>query len=128
PPFTGWVGRRRGVPPAVSLLLGAGCGICGAAAVAAMEPVADAREEEAGFALASVTALGTIAMLAVPLLGTRVLHLSDGEFGLWAGGSVHEVAQVVAASAGVSAGALAGATSGKLTRGGRAVHGVGGWG
>ena len=115
-PFSVWFGRRLGVSPALSLLLGAGCGICGAAAVVAMEPVAEARDEEAGFALAAVTALGTISMLAVPVLGTRVLDLSDGDFGLWAGGSIHEVAQVVAAAVGVSAGALAVATIVKLTR------------
>ena len=115
-PFSVWFGRRLGVSPALSLLLGAGCGICGAAAVVVMEPVAKARDEEAGFALATVTALGTVAMLVVPLLGTHVLHLPDGEFGLWAGGSVHGVAQVVAAAAPVSAGALAVATIVKLTR------------
>ena len=115
-PFTVWLGRRLGVSPALSLLIGAGCGICGAAAVVAMEPVAGAKDEEAGFALATVTALGTIAMLAVPVLGTSVLDLSDDDFGLWAGGSVHEVAQVIGAAGGVSAAALAVATIVKLTR------------
>jgi uncharacterized integral membrane protein (TIGR00698 family) len=115
-PATVWLGRRLGVSPALSLLIGAGCGICGAAAVVAMEPVAEAKDEEAGFALATVTALGTIAMLALPVLGTRALGLSDEDFGLWAGGSVHEVAQVVGAAGGVSAAALAVATIVKLTR------------
>ncbi len=115
-PFTVWLGRRLGVSPALSLLIGAGCGICGAAAVVAMEPIAEARDEEAGFALATVTALGTIAMLALPVLGTSALGLSDDDFGLWAGGSVHEVAQVVGAAGGVSAAALAVATIVKLTR------------
>ena len=115
-PFTVWLGRRLGVSPALSLLIGAGCGICGAAAVVAMEPVAEAKDEEAGFALATVTALGTIAMLALPVLGTSALGLSDDDFGLWAGGSVHEVAQVVGAAGGVSAAALAVATIVKLTR------------
>ena len=115
-PFSVWLGRRLGVSPALSLLIGAGCGICGAAAVVAMEPIAEAKDEEAGFALATVTALGTIAMLTVPLIGTQVLGLSDDDFGLWAGGSVHEVAQVVGAASGVSAAALAVATIVKLTR------------
>ncbi len=115
-PFTVWLGRRLGVSPALSLLIGAGCGICGAAAVVAMEPIAEAKDEEAGFALATVTALGTIAMLALPVLGTSALGLSDDDFGLWAGGSVHEVAQVVGAAGGVSAAALAVATIVKLTR------------
>jgi uncharacterized integral membrane protein (TIGR00698 family) len=115
-PFTVWLGRRLGVSPALSLLIGAGCGICGAAAVVAMEPVAGAKDEEAGFALATVTALGTVAMLALPVLGTSALGLSDDDFGLWAGGSVHEVAQVVGAAGGVSAAALAVATIVKLTR------------
>jgi uncharacterized integral membrane protein (TIGR00698 family) len=115
-PVTVWLGRRLGVSPALSLLIGAGCGICGAAAVVAMEPVAEAKDEEAGFALATVTALGTVAMLALPLLGARALDLSDEDVGLWAGGSVHEVAQVVGAAGGVSAAALAVATIVKLTR------------
>jgi uncharacterized integral membrane protein (TIGR00698 family) len=115
-PFTVWLGRRLGVSSALSLLIGAGCGICGAAAVVAMEPIAEAKDEEAGFALATVTALGTIAMLALPVLGTSALGLSDDDFGLWAGGSVHEVAQVVGAAGGVSAAALAVATIVKLTR------------
>ena len=68
-PFSVWFGRRLGVSPALSLLIGAGCGICGAAAVVAMEPIAEAKDEEAGFALATVTALGTIAMLACPCSG-----------------------------------------------------------
>ena len=115
-PFTVWFGRRLGVSPALSLLIGAGCGICGAAAVVAMEPVAEGREEEVGFALATVTALGTVSMLALPVIGTSLFDMPDGQFGLWAGGSVHEVAQVVAAAAPVSAGALAVATIVKLTR------------
>jgi uncharacterized integral membrane protein (TIGR00698 family) len=115
-PFSVWFGRRLGVSPALSLLIGAGCGICGAAAVVAMEPIAEAKDEEAGFALATVTVLGTIAMLALPLIGTHALALSDDDFGLWAGGSVHEVAQVVGAASGVSAAALAVATIVKLTR------------
>ena len=45
---TTWVGRRMGLSPSRSLLIGTGTAICGASAVAAMEETAAADEEEIG--------------------------------------------------------------------------------
>ena len=71
--------------------------------------------EEAAFALATVTALGTVAMVGLPFLRTPVgLDMTD--YGIWSGASVHEVAQVVGATAGVSAVALKIGTLVKLAR------------
>src|SRR4051794_41596447 len=50
-PFSVLVGRRLGVSPALSLLIGAGCGTFGPAPVVAVEPLAYGAGGEAGFAL-----------------------------------------------------------------------------
>lgn len=114
--FTVWLGRRLGVARGATLLIAAGCSICGAAAIAAMRSVTDAEEEDVGRAVAAVGVLGTLAMLLVPVLGTQVLGLGEERTGMWAGASIHEVAQVTAAGAAISVAALKTATLVKLVR------------
>ncbi len=109
------MGRILGVSGPLTLLIATGTGICGASAIVAMEEVSEATREEAAFALATVTALGTVAMVGLPFLRTPVgLDMTD--YGIWSGASVHEVAQVVGATAGVSAVALKIGTLVKLAR------------
>lgn len=110
-----WLGPRLGVGRALTLLVATGFSICGAAAVAGMSPVADADEEDVATAVALVTVYGSLAIVALPLLA-GLLGLTDRTAGLWAGMSVHEVAQVVAAAGTVSAAALAVAVVAKLAR------------
>jgi uncharacterized integral membrane protein (TIGR00698 family) len=109
------IGRLLGVSSPLTLLIATGTGICGASAIVAMESVSEASREEAAFALATVTALGTVAMVGLPFLRTPIgLDMTD--YGIWSGASVHEVAQVVGATAGVSAVALKIGTLVKLAR------------
>jgi uncharacterized integral membrane protein (TIGR00698 family) len=109
------IGRLLGVSRPLTLLIATGTGICGASAIVAMESVSEASREEAAFALATVTALGTVAMVGLPFLRTPIgLDMTD--YGIWSGASVHEVAQVVGATAGVSAVALKIGTLVKLAR------------
>jgi uncharacterized integral membrane protein (TIGR00698 family) len=109
------MGRILGVSGPLTLLIATGTGICGASAIVAMESVSEASREEAAFALATITALGTVAMVGLPFLRTPVgLDMTD--YGIWSGASVHEVAQVVGATAGVSAVALKIGTLVKLAR------------
>jgi uncharacterized integral membrane protein (TIGR00698 family) len=109
------MGRILGVSGPLTLLIATGTGICGASAIVAMESVSEATREEAAFALATVTALGTVAMVGLPFLRTPIgLDMTD--YGIWSGASVHEVAQVVGATAGVSAVALKIGTLVKLAR------------
>ena len=109
------MGRILGVSGPLTLLIATGTGVCGASAIVAMESVSEANREEAAFALATVTALGTVAMVGMPFLRTPIgLDMTD--YGIWAGASVHEVAQVVGATAGVSAVALQIGTLVKLAR------------
>ncbi len=78
-------------------LISAGTSVCGASAVIATNTVTDAHDEDVAYAVACVTVFGSIAMFAYPTLGT-LLHLDPRAYGLWAGSSIHEIAQVVAAA------------------------------
>ncbi len=109
------IGRAMGIPPAQRILIACGFSICGAAAVAACDGVVDAEDEEVATGIALVVLFGTIMIPLVPLLVT-VLNFDSGTGGLWAGASIHEVAQVVAAAGIIGGGALKGAVIVKLTR------------
>ena len=94
---------------------GAGTSICGASAVIATNTATRGSDEDVAYAVACVTVFGSIAMFAYPLL-IGVLHLDPHAFGLWAGASIHEIAQVMAAAYqdGTQSGDFA--TIAKLTR------------
>ena len=113
--FTHWFARRIGMSPAASLLYAAGFSICGASAVAGVQSVVDAEDDEVASAVAMVTLYGTVALLALPLV-SGMLGLTQEQSGVWIGLTVHEVAQVVAAGGMVGAAALATAAVVKLGR------------
>jgi uncharacterized integral membrane protein (TIGR00698 family) len=109
------LGRWLGVDRRLAELIAAGTSVCGASAIIATNTVTEGSDEDVAYAVACVTLFGTAAMFLYPLLPV-VLHLTPRAFGLWAGASIHEVAQVVAA--GFQAGPEAGAfgTVAKLAR------------
>ncbi|MDR7304247.1 YeiH family protein [Haloactinomyces albus] len=109
------LGRVLGISQGLSMLVGTGFSICGASAIAAMESIIDRDDEDVATAVAMVTIFGTLAMLVLPVVGSG-LGLSDTELGRIAGGSVHEVAQVVAAASPAGAAAVAVAVVVKLSR------------
>lgn len=113
--FTITLGRLIGVDARLAQLIAAGTSICGASAIVATNIVTDARDEDVTYAVASITLFGTVAMLGFPLLAP-LLGLDQHAFGLWAGASIHEVAQVI--GAGFQNGTQSGeiATVAKLTR------------
>lgn len=95
--FTIRLGRLLGIDRKLAELIAAGTSICGASAVIATNTVTRARDEDVAYAVACVTVFGSIAMFTYPLL-PGLLHLSSHDYGLWAGSSIHEIAQVVAAA------------------------------
>jgi uncharacterized integral membrane protein (TIGR00698 family) len=109
------IGRALGVSPALSLLVATGFSICGASAIAAMQGVARAEEEEVAFAIGLVTLCGSLAIAVLPLLSAP-LGLDAAAFGRWAGASVHDVGQVVATAGVVGPRALEAAIVVKLSR------------
>ncbi|MGF1535151.1 MAG: YeiH family protein [Elainellaceae cyanobacterium] len=113
--FTCWLGQKLRVNAHLTQLIAAGTSICGASAVVATDAVVESSEEDVAYAIALVTGLGTVAMLSYPLM-PDFLELSPSAFGLWCGASIHEVAQVVAASFQTSVTSGEVATIAKLSR------------
>lgn len=110
-----YIGKLLGIPFTRRLLIACGSSICGAAAVAAVDGVIDADEEDVAAAIGCVVVFGTLMIPVLPFLA-NVLGLSDAEAGMWAGGSIHEVAQVVAAGGVIGGSALSVAVVVKLAR------------
>lgn len=111
-----WVGRRLGLERDQAALIACGFSICGAAAVAGLQSVLRRpRRDEAATAIALVVLFGTLMIGLAPLV-VAALGVGDRRAGVWIGGSVHEVAQVVAASGLVSVAALKIAVLVKLMR------------
>ncbi|MGN7293803.1 YeiH family protein [Rhizobium sp. SAFR-030] len=91
------VGRWLGVDRQTTGLIAAGTSVCGASAVIAANAAIRGREEDVAYAVACVTIFGSISMLVYPLLAAP-LGLDAMAYGVWTGATVHEVAQVVAAT------------------------------
>jgi uncharacterized integral membrane protein (TIGR00698 family) len=98
-----WAGTRLfGLERNIALLIGAGSSICGAAAVMAAEPVVRGRAEQVTVAVSTVVVFGTLAIFLYPALYElnaqhHWLAMSPTAYGIYAGSTIHEVAQVVAA-------------------------------
>lgn len=90
-----WLGTRIfKLPAELALLTASGTGICGAAAVMAVDPVIKPKDEYVVVAVATVVIFGTLAMFGYPLI-FPLLHMSQDAFAALAGSTTHEVAQVV---------------------------------
>ncbi len=112
---TRWLGRRMGLAEDMVTLIAAGFSICGAAAIAGVQEAIGATNRHVGTAVALVTLFGTATMLFVPWAGSS-LGLSEDQVAVWAGASIHEVAQVVAASSLIGVAAYPIASAVKLGR------------
>jgi uncharacterized integral membrane protein (TIGR00698 family) len=100
-----------------ALLTAAGSAICGAAAVLAFESTLQSKPHQSAMAVGSVVLFGTLSMFLYPLaLNAGWLHLDTLGAGLFFGGTIHEVAQVVGAASNVSPEATHIATIVKMTR------------
>jgi uncharacterized integral membrane protein (TIGR00698 family) len=81
-----------------TILISAGSSICGAAAVLATEPVLKSEAYKSAIAVSTVVIFGSIAMFLYPFLyKAGFIPLSSQEMGIYIGGTIHEVAHVVAA-------------------------------
>jgi len=111
--------RVFGLDRTTAILIGAGSSICGAAAVMATAPVVRGRPEQAAVAIATVVGFGTVAIFVYPALFhllASIHPLSGASYGLWAGSTIHEVAQVVAAGHAVGDAAADTAVIAKMVR------------
>lgn len=98
------VSRLLKLGSAFGTLTGGAVAICGASAalaVASVLPKHPNAERDASFTVIGVTALSTIAMILYPIV-TGSLGLDHRDAGIFLGGTIHDVAQVVGAGYSVS--------------------------
>jgi uncharacterized integral membrane protein (TIGR00698 family) len=109
------LGRLLKVESTCALLISVGTAICGGSAIAAIGPVAGAKDEEMSVSLGTVFILNSVALLIFPFIG-HSFDLNQAQFGLWAALAIHDTSSVVGAAAKYGAGALAVGTTVKLAR------------
>jgi uncharacterized integral membrane protein (TIGR00698 family) len=109
------IARLIGVSSGLGLMVATGFSICGASAIVAMDSVTRTDKQDVATGITLVTLYGSFAIALVPLVGDA-LDMKPEHLGAWAGLSVHEVAQVVAAASPAGAAAVAVAVVVKLTR------------
>jgi len=91
--------RRLGLTRKFGILSGGAVAICGASAALALSSVLPAdqeRERNTILTVVTVTALSTLAMIVYPVIATA-LHMGPAHAGIFLGGTIHDVAQVVGA-------------------------------
>jgi uncharacterized integral membrane protein (TIGR00698 family) len=99
----------------LSLLLGVGTGICGAAAIAAVSSIIKAKDEDTAMGVGIIALVGTAFSIIYTLL-FPLLTISPIDYGKWVGISLHEIGHVALAAAPAGQDALANALLAKLAR------------
>jgi uncharacterized integral membrane protein (TIGR00698 family) len=96
--------RRLGLSRSFGVLSGGAVGICGASAalaIASVLPRTQESERDTILAVVTVTVLSTLAMITYPLI-VGLLGLDHVHAGIFLGGTIHDVAQVVGAGYSIS--------------------------
>ena len=81
----------------LSILTACGTAICGAAAIVAIAPLVKAKESTTAVSVAVIAVLGTMFTLIYTMM-YPFLPFTDYQYGIFAGGTLHEIAHAVAAS------------------------------
>lgn len=92
--FTVWLAKRFKADASLSLLLGIGTGVCGAAAIAAVSPLLKSKDEDTAIGVGLIALVGTIFAILFTVLRPW-LPLTDMQYGIWSGVSLHEIAHVL---------------------------------
>ena len=95
-----YLGRSK----AFGVLSGGAVAICGASAalaIASVLPKTKDSERDTILTVVTVTAMSTVAMIIYPLIAVR-LGLTNAQSGVFLGGTIHDVAQVVGAGYSIS--------------------------
>lgn len=99
-----FLAKKLGLSKSFGSLTGGSVAICGASAamaITAVLPDHEHKERDTLLTVIGVTSLSTIAMVLYPILATY-LGLDEAQSGLFLGGTIHDVAQVVGAGYSVS--------------------------
>lgn len=93
------LGKFMKIDSETALLTSTGSAICGAAAVLGMESVLNNKAHKTAIAVSTVVIFGTTSMFLYPVMfRSGLFHLTDRQWGLYTGSTIHEVAHVVGAS------------------------------
>ena len=102
--FGAGVAKLFGLSRRFGILTGGATAICGASAaiaIATVLPRDERSERELIFTIAGVTVLSTLAMVVYPVV-VKVIGLDAHQTGVFLGGTIHDVAQVVGAGYSIS--------------------------
>ncbi len=102
--FGALAARVMGLSRPFGILTAGAVAICGASAALAISsvlPKGENHERDTVFTVIGVTALSTIAMIVYPVI-IAFFHLDHAAVGVFLGGTIHDVAQVVGAGFSVS--------------------------
>lgn len=110
-----WLAKLFKADSTISLLLGVGTGVCGAAAIAAVAPIVKSKDEDTAISVGIIALMGTVFSIVYTLI-RPFLPLSNVDYGIWSGMSLHELAHVALAAAPAGEDALAMALLAKLGR------------
>jgi len=113
--LTVWAAKMFKADSTISLLLGVGTGVCGAAAIAAIAPIVKSKDEDTAISVGIIALVGTVFAVGYTLL-EPVLPLSPESYGIWAGSTLHELAHVAIAAEPAGEDALAISLLAKLGR------------
>ncbi|WP_235356945.1 YeiH family protein [Bacillus alveayuensis] len=112
---TMFISKRMKADPSISLLVGIGTGVCGAAAIAAVSPILKSKDEDTAISVGLIALIGTIFALLYSFL-FPLLPIDDQSYGIWSGISLHELAHVALAAGAAGQDALAVGLLAKLGR------------
>ncbi|WP_163970596.1 YeiH family protein [Oceanobacillus halotolerans] len=113
--LTVYIAKKLKANTQLALLLGVGTGVCGAAAIAAVSPIVKAKEEDTAIGIGIIALVGTIFSIIYAIV-LPLLPISETQYGIWAGLSLHELAHVALAAEPAGEDALAIALLAKLGR------------
>lgn len=110
-----WLSKVLKADKDISLLLGIGTGVCGAAAIAAVAPIIKTKDEDTAISVGIIALMGTVFAIGYTII-RPFLPLSSIDYGIWSGISLHELAHVAIAAEPAGEDALATALLAKLGR------------
>lgn len=81
-----WLAKLLKADKNISLLLGVGTGVCGAAAIAAIAPIVKTKDEDTAIGVGIIALMGTVFAIAYTIL-RPILPLDSIQYGIWSGAS-----------------------------------------
>ncbi|WAA12715.1 YeiH family protein [Fervidibacillus halotolerans] len=109
------IAKKMNANPSISLLVGIGTGVCGAAAIAAVSPILKTKDEDTAISVGLIALIGTVFALLYSFL-FPFLPIDAESYGIWSGISLHELAHVALAAGVAGQDALAIGLLAKLGR------------